>query len=187
MGRLRNAKPTGLAEALHVSEQEDNLLHNSIEQCLEQTFECDIIKYGCTVALKDLDWRGFEIDFVGYSTANRALYIVETKDVTLIDSDGIAAAVGEIVIDMAGLPIKEVLESIRQYAGLDEKEISSAHFYVALPNFVGSRAEKKLHPTGLRLLKGVHKMLSGWVGVLEVHDLNMPARVVEGLESKFTG
>jgi hypothetical protein len=176
-----------MAEAPRVSGQDEDILYDSIEKCLEQTFECDVVKRGCTVALKDLDWRGFEIDFVGYSTANKGLYIVEAKNVTLIDSDGIAAAVGEIVIDMAGLPIKEVLESIRQYAGLDEKEISSAHFYIALPNFVGSRAEKKLHPTGLSLLKGVHKMLSGWVGVLEVHDLNMPARVVKGLESKFMG
>lgn len=135
--------------------------------------------------MKDLDWRGFEIDLVGYSTPQRALYIVEAKDVTLMDSDGIAGAVGEIVVDMASLPLEEVLESIRQDAELGEREIKDAHFYIALPNFVGSRTEKTIHPTGLNLLKSIHKMLSGWVGVLEVHDLNMPARVVEGLESKF--
>jgi hypothetical protein len=160
-------------------------MYKSLESCLQQTFKCDIIKSGCTVALKDLDWRGFEIDLVGYSSADKGLYIVESKDVTWIDSDGIAAAVGEIVIDMASLPIEEVLESVRQYTGLGDREITSVHFYIALPNFLGSRTEKVLHPTGLDLLRRIHKMLSGWMGLLEVYDLNMPARVVEGLESKF--
>jgi len=168
-----------------MSEQNENLMYKSLELCLEQTFKCDVIKRGCTVALKDLDWRGFEMDLVGYSKATKGLYVIETKDVTWIDSDGIAAVVGEIVVDMAALPIDEVLESVRQYADLDEKEIASVHFYVALPNFLGSRTEKTLHPVALDLLKRIHKMLSGWVGLIEVHDLNMPARVVEGLESKF--
>lgn len=169
-----------------MSTETKDLLLESVELCLRQTFKCDLLKRNCTVALKDLDWRGFQIDVVGYSTATKGLYIVEAKDVTWIDSNGIAAAVGEIVVDMAGLPSGEVLESIRQYAELGSREIANVYFYIALPNFLNARTEKTLHKTGLNLIRTIHKMLSGWIGLLEVHDLNMPARVVEGLESKHT-
>jgi hypothetical protein len=86
---------------------------------------------------------------------------------------------------MAGMREKEAVESIQQYSGLGDKKISNAFFYIGLPNFVGGSVEKRLHKAGLNLIGTVRKMLSGWIGLLEVYDLNMPARVVEGFESEF--
>lgn len=170
-----------------MADKSAELLYQSIAMCLEKTFNCDLIRHQCTIALKELDWKGHEIDVVGYNSEARSLYIVEGKNVTWIDSDGIAQAVGEIMIDMAGMREKEALESIRQYAELGDREIKSVYFYIALPNFPAARTEKRISQTVMNMLRTIHKMLSGWVGLLEVYDLNMPARVVEGLESTFIG
>ncbi len=165
--------------------EKQDLLRRSLALCMKDTFHCDIVRQDCVVALKELDWNGYVIDLIGYCAATQSLYIVEMKDVTWIEPDGIAAAIGEVLIDMAGMREKEAVESIQQYAGLSDKKIANAFFYIALPNFVGGSIEKRLHKTGLSLIGTVRKMLSGWMGLLEVYDLNMPARVVEGFESEF--
>lgn len=167
-----------------VSNQYEDVLHASIEMCLRETFGCTQVKHECTVAIEEIAWKGYTIDVVGYDENTKPLYVVEAKNVTSLGSSGVAQAIEQIVLDMAGLREREVIDSIRKYGNVGDKEVSSAYFYIALPNFQDDKLEKMIHPPARKLLATARQMLSDQIGVLEVYDLEKPARVFADMQAK---